>query len=140
VKVAFTATRYPRPEDRRKIMNLVMDLPAGTMVIVGAAKGGDVLIACLAFSAGLTVHTVVPANRSQVGDWRRWTHTYEEMPEGTDYRARNQRMVDLADEVWAVPQFKEDSPRSTRSGTWMTVRLARRAGKLGRVLILDEEL
>jgi len=47
------------------------------------------------------------------------------MPKGSSYRDRNIAMVEGAEMVCAFPSTGEEI---VRSGTWMTVRLARRAG------------
>lgn len=79
---------------------------------------------------------VVPANRSQVDGeiierFRRLEddrHVIEYMPEGTSYRERNERILDHSDALLAVADHPEIHSKSVRSGTWMTVRIARRRG------------
>lgn len=83
---------------------------------------------------------IVPDNRSQVDRWWNDSHllkrvqdaggsiTVYEMPEGTSYKDRNQCIVDDSDELFYYAEYPETDPRSRRSGTWQTVRLARRAG------------
>src|SRR5262249_19060923 len=77
---------------------------------------------------------VVPADRSRVDPW--WEGCPEvtviEMPEGTTYRDRNAALVARSAAVFGLPAYPEDDPRSRRSGTWQTIRMARRAGKLHR--------
>ena len=51
-------------------------------------------------------------------------------PRGTrseDYLARNREIVDMVDELFAAPASTEEE---LRSGTWATIRYARKAGKL----------
>lgn len=50
------------------------------------------------------------------------------MPEGSDYRMRNERLVEESDRVIAFWTGQE------RSGTYMTMNIARRAGKLWKVV------
>lgn len=113
-----------------KIEALVSELPEGTRVVTGACQGADAMVARAAKRAGYHVHTIVPANRRVVDvDWQRYCDTFEEMPAGTDYRARNKRIVELSDRLIALPEYPETAVQSQRSGTWMTVRIARHAGK-----------
>lgn len=80
-------------------------------------------------------HTIiVPANRSKVKNWWKDLDYSEipveviEMPHGTSYRERDQAIVNHSDALLSAAAFAEDDPRSIRSGTWMTVRLARAKG------------
>lgn len=129
--VGFTGTRSLNPmEDIGRLMMILEALPTGTAIVTGACIGVDSFIASQAHNFGLSVHTVVPADRSRVDRrWRDHCDTFEEMASGTDYRARNVRIVELSTRVIAVPDHAEDAPESRRSGTWMTVRIARKAGK-----------
>jgi hypothetical protein len=54
------------------------------------------------------------------------------MPAGTTYADRNAVLVKRGTFVCGLPAYPEDDPRSRRSGTWQTIRMARRAGKLSR--------
>ena len=56
--------------------------------------------------------------------------TVIKMQPGTDYQARNARLVAEATAVFGLPAYPEEDPRSERSGTWQTIRIARRADKL----------
>lgn len=47
-----------------------------------------------------------------------------------DRKPRNQRVVDESTVVYGLPAYPEEDPRSERSGTWQTIRIARRARKL----------
>lgn len=53
------------------------------------------------------------------------------------YADRNGDIVEAGDVLVAAPRFPEKDERSKRSGTWMTVRKGKAAGKL--VLIVDYE-
>lgn len=137
--VGFTGTRDLTSADNSLLGRIVDALPSGTRVVTGACLGVDAQVATYAFTApnGLKIHTVVPADRSRVDSgWIGWCHTFEEMPRGTDYRARNQRLVSESDRLIAFPDHAEKAPESRRSGTWQTVRLCRKAGKPVEVHIL----
>lgn len=91
---------------------------------------------------------IVPADRSRVDWW--WTHRaireaegdsgveVIEMPSGTTYRDRNVRIVEYSDRLLAFPEHGEDDPRSARSGTWQTIRLAEHYGVPVEVRVLDQ--
>jgi predicted Rossmann fold nucleotide-binding protein DprA/Smf involved in DNA uptake len=130
MKVAFTGTRSVIAKDEALIRKTVQSLPSDSTVITGGCLGVDTLVAKIAHELGLKVHTVMPHNRTQADPyWRTRCSTFEEMPEGTDYRDRNTRMVVLCDRLIAFPNKAEDHGASRRSGTWMTVRIARKLGK-----------
>ena len=109
--------------------------------VTGAALGADTLIGewlVEEMPIGPTHHIIVPANHDQIIPW--WEKnetaielydlgylTVEQMPEGSSYKDRNQAIVDASDELVAFPAFPESHPNARRSGTWQTVRMARRA-------------
>jgi predicted Rossmann fold nucleotide-binding protein DprA/Smf involved in DNA uptake len=128
--VGFTGTRSVGMADLPRIRQIVEALPDGTMVVTGACIGVDAAVARVANRRDLIVHTIVPADRSRVDPkWLCHVDTFEELPDGTTYRDRNARIVALSDRLIAIPDHAEHDPESRRSGTWQTIRLARRAGK-----------
>lgn len=125
--VGFTGTRRVRPGDEAVLARIVGALGA-VRVVTGGCVGVDAVVAALAHQRGLHVHTVLPANRAQVDPrWREHCRTYEKMPDGTDYRGRNERLVRLSDRLVAV--LDRPYGRNVRSGTEMTINIARRSGK-----------
>lgn len=136
--VSFTATRDLDEAGAVVIVTMLCQVPPARRYLTGGARGGDVYIGrWLAMTLPGAEHAVVlPANRSQIDPW--WDYplpggpvTLIEMPPGTNYADRNQRLVDEATAVYGLPAYEETDPRSLRSGTWQTIRMARRAGKLG---------
>lgn len=75
---------------------------------------------------------IVPADRSRVDPWwevpGRENVIIIEMPPDTSYLDRNKMIVANSGIVFGFPEYPEDEPRSERSGTWQTIRLAREAG------------
>lgn len=135
--VSFTAARDLDEAGAGVIVNVLCQVPPARRYITGGARGGDAFIGrWLATAFPDSEHVVVlPANRRQVDAW--WDYplpggpvTLIEMPPGTDYADRNQRLTDEAVAVYGLPAYEETDPRSLRSGTWQAVRMARRAGKL----------
>ncbi len=137
----FSASRILDESGRATILRSVGTL-AGDEYVTGGAIGGDALLGQLLWAMyPKAVHTViVPANRRAVDPW--WERISERinlifMPDGSTYEDRNAEIVQRATCLYAYPRFAEHDPRSRRSGTWQTVRLARRAGKSCTVHILE---
>lgn len=126
--IGCTGTRHLDDAGRNLIVDALSELdPHTDRLVVGGCVGADAYIGAVAKALGLPVHVVLPADRKLVDPhWRAYADSWEE---GGVYRQRNQRIVDLADYVFAFPNYPEaeDNPHS---GTWMTVRMARRAKKL----------
>lgn len=136
--VSFTASRLNfAPLDLAIVARLPALVPVADRYVTGACQGGDAWLgAWLLASLPRAEHVIViPWNRSQVDRWwsapafRMTRVTLIDMPRYTSYKDRNQRLVDLADRVLGFPAFGEGDPRSRRSGTWQTIRMARSAGK-----------
>lgn len=122
------------------IDKIISELPKGSRVYTGACVGVDAYVARSAYSRGYYVHTIVPALRSHVDfQWEMWCHSYEEMPQGTTYRDRNIKIVERGrDGLIAFPLYEEDDPRSRRSGTWQTIRLAAKQDRWHVAYLLSE--
>lgn len=107
------------------VRGVVAALPAGTVLVSGGAYGVDTLAAESARERGLRVILAVPA-----GKWHNERLSedlgcrVEEVPGG--YMARNDRLAELADVLYAFPPTAREE---LRSGTWATVRRFRRLGK-----------
>jgi predicted Rossmann fold nucleotide-binding protein DprA/Smf involved in DNA uptake len=129
--VGFTGSRHVTADMQEAIKKILLELHPEATVVTGACVGVDSYAAYRAWVLPfMKVHTIVPADHSRLDPyWRDHCDTFEHMPPGTDYRARNERIVELSDRLIAFPEHAEDDPRSRRSGTWMTVRIARKAGK-----------
>lgn len=104
---------------------------AGDEFTTGGATGYDDAIGLSMYARfSSALHRVVlPANHSQLGDWWRPFSDVitEQMPEGTDYRDRNDRILDHTDVLYALPT-RPEACGTRDGGTWMTVRLARKRG------------
>lgn len=134
MRYSFTATRDATPEDAHTIQQRLMQLQAVTAIYTGGAPGGDQLIAELALTLfpdalhGL----VLPAKRwvdmPFVERWKdrlygegyaiHWTEMHP--------LKRNSVLVDMGHD--ALEAFPLRRPEILRSGTWATVRYARRTG------------
>lgn len=137
--IGFTGARKVSDGDAVLIMQVIKNLPDDAKVITGGCIGVDALVAEYAYMAGIPVHTILPWDRSRVDpEWGQWATTYEEMPQGTTYRDRNIMIVEKSQALIAFPKHPEDDPRSTRSGTWMTVRIAYKKGLIVKVYLLTQ--
>jgi len=91
----------------------------------GDCLGADDEFDTLAIQAGFAIHLHPPTEPK----WRAWrTGTADIVDEELPYRKRNQAIVDAASLLIATPHRAEEDSQSTRSGTWMTIRMAREAG------------
>ena len=134
--LSFTAARNLGWMGQEVIVNVLTVLPSAERYVTGAAEGGDAFTgAWLYWNRRDAEHVVVlPADRSRVAWW--WLDleavTVVEMPTGSTYADRNLELVTRGTAVCGFPSYPEDDPRSRRSGTWQTIRMSRRAGKLHR--------
>lgn len=137
VSYGFTAARELDSFPDGYIESVLQSLPEPGKVVTGGARGGDALIGRWLYERyPFAIHLVVlPANRAQVYPW--WQDISDvgtgpmlvEMPRGTSYRDRNMHIVQMCTNLVAFPAFPEFNVRSRRSGTWMTIRMAKRMNK-----------
>lgn len=138
-RIGFSGSRHLTAE-QKTIVDEVLSTLNGSEFTTGACIGVDAYIGRkLWYDRPESLHRVViPADRSRVAEW--WLEyeigdagpyrapELEEMPPGTTYRERNWRIIEHSDVLVAFPAYPEDDPRSARSGTWQTIRMARREG------------
>jgi hypothetical protein len=137
--VGFTGTRQLTKEDYGVITGVIKNLPDDVRVVNGGCVGADTLVARYAFLRSLHVHTIFPSDLSHVDpDAYRWCTTSERMPEGSSYRDRDRRIVEESDVLIAFAWYPEHYPRSRRSGTWMTARIAKGRNVPVLIYILNE--
>jgi hypothetical protein len=148
--VAFTAGRETGGHAGAQLIFTTVDriVPPAETYVTGGARGGDALIGhYLAITRPRAQHVIVlPADRSQVDPWwepflhvppapgqviRPESIVIIEMPPGTTYADRNAELVKRGSVLHGFPAYTEDDRRSRRSGSWQTIRMARRAQKMG---------
>ena len=138
--IAFTGSRNRLSDAQQFLIDLVITgLPAHVVYVTGACVGVDAYVARLAHIVGRRVHTVVPMVYTAQFLDTHWMDHCDTSEEASTYRSRNTRMVELSDRLIAFPAYPENDSRSRRSGTWQTIRMARKAGKAVQVYVLDKQ-
>lgn len=127
--LGFTGTQYT--SGFHSVIRDALDvLEPFDRYVTGACVGFDTLAgAYMALTRPEAEHVVlVPSNRYKVHEW--WTEfpnvIVVEMAEDTDFKDRNQEIVNRSDVLMYCALFPEDHGASRRSGTWQTIRMARR--------------
>ncbi len=148
MRLGFTGTRSVGGYESDIHDFLDQFIEKGTEFTTGACTGFDSIAARFFINAKpeATHRLIVPSNRRQIdanlltvfGAWPTGWALVEYMPKTSDYRDRNVRILDYADKLIAVAEYPEDHGKSTRSGTWQTVRLARDRMPMS-VKVLDNE-
>jgi hypothetical protein len=144
--VSFTAARDWDARSAPVALNVLAQVPPTRRYITGGCRGGDAFLGLyLACAFPRAWHVVVlPANRSQVDPWwepflhlppapgrpRPENLIFIEMPPGSTYEDRNAELARRGTVTYGLPAYPEDDPRSARSGTWQTIRMARAARTL----------
>jgi hypothetical protein len=112
--------------------------------VSGGCRGWDAIYGeTLALKYRDKKHVViVPANRSQVDPWwEKFEIGYVQvvyMDDETDYRRRNEEIVRWSSQLFYCADYPEDHGKSRRSGTWMTVRIAKDAGMTPHGIIIND--
>lgn len=132
--LGFTGLRALTP-DLAAPIELILAGIIGDVYVTGGAIGLDAFTGqYFAVRYPDALHfVIVPDDLSRVDAW--WSvgqHAarivVRRMQAGSSYADRNQTIVNMVDELHAFPEYPEAHPRSRRSGTWQTVRMARRGG------------
>jgi len=129
MKVSFSGARKLEEHQQRIVVTSLNVLKgSGTNEFTtGACQGVDEFIGryCAEHFPEAVHRVIVPANRTLICEYG-WATEVIEMPEGTDYRERNFRLLDHAEVLLAFPAYTQEDLRSKRSGTWQTIREANR--------------
>ena len=121
MKVGFTGTQRGLTDYQIKVLQGLLALLAGVEFHHGDCIGADSKAHSLARAAGMVIVIHPPKNPTKRA-WRRG----DRETEAKDYLVRNRAIVDETDWLLACPG---EGKEQLRSGTWSTVRWARRAGK-----------
>lgn len=148
LRIAVTGVKDPMdPEAARALVRrtfAAMPEPP-EMVVTGAQFGIDTIAfeeAVALWPGETTLHRIVVPGARHNNDVvalarklsKRHRIDVEQMPEGSTYLHRNDRMIDYARMVYAYPKSAREV---VRSGTWHTIRQARKRGRRILVAPLD---
>ena len=127
--IGFTASRELSYKQKMFIFKIISKLKAQKF-ITGGCWGGDEAIAMAInkYHPNIPHTVIVPYNRSQVSQKAIQCASPKDniiwMPEQTSYRDRNKKIVELSDKIIAFWNG------NMRSGTKMTINIAKKANKL----------
>ena len=127
MKIGFTGTQIGTTTAQRAV--LMQLLVAGTEFHHGDCVGADENAHAIASSLGLRTVCHPPINPAK----RAFTEN-DETREPKDYIARNHDIVDETDFLLATPKFNAEE---LRSGTWATIRYAKKSGKRVGIIFPD---
>lgn len=120
----FTGTQEDlKPKQQMALSGVIRDLAQNEnyfLMYNGDCIGADFTAACLARAAGLEVWGLPPINPD-----KRAFFEFDGQETPHDYRTRNQAIVNGSQLLVACPKEMQEE---LRSGTWMTIRMARRKG------------
>jgi hypothetical protein len=131
--LGFTGTRHLTADSKGLVLDAIGErLPEFDRFVTGGCNGFDAEMGRFLYGhfPNKLHYVIVPDNKGQVDWWFKGLPgvMIKYMPPGSSYRQRDQAIVDASDELFYCAQYPESDPRSQRSGTWLTKRLAVRAG------------
>jgi len=121
LKVGFTGTQFGMTVYQACHVEQLLRQLNATRGIHGDCIGADKMFDQICHNLGIEVEIFPPSNPSK----RAFCKADFLHPED-DYLARNRKIVDTSDVMIATPKSSEEE---LRSGTWATVRYARKTGK-----------
>lgn len=129
MKVGFTGTQSGMTRAQQVLVHDVLVKRVATEFHHGDCVGADAEAHGMAVRLGIPVIIHPPLNPVKRAFCKGATHVVKEL-EPKEYLERNHDIVDATDMLVAVPR---DGTERRRSGTWATIRYAR---KLGREVII----
>jgi hypothetical protein len=128
MKIGFTGTREGMRQVQREAVATLLAELRGTAFHHGDCIGADEQAAEIARAIGYEIHSHPPSNAAI----RAFSQADVEL-EPKDYLVRNREIVEATQMLVAAPA----GPEVQRSGTWSTVRYARRRGRQIRIVTPD---
>jgi hypothetical protein len=132
--IGFTGTREGMQNIQKSVVSdlLLHRFPA--WLHHGVCVGADEQVHRIAINLGIFVAGHPPTNQR----YRAWLPHFDKLYPEQEYLTRNHEIVDACDELIATPA--NDEEHSPRSGTWATIRYARRKGKMVTIVHADGTL
>lgn len=121
MKVGFTGTQRGMTRQQRRVLSWWLDSHDVEEMHHGDCVGADEEMHLLAREHRIPVVTHPPLNESR----RAFCRVPGDRP-AKEYLSRNRDIVDETDMLVATPATRDEV---ARSGTWMTIRYAKRRGK-----------
>jgi|SRR6478735_10578915 len=127
--LGFTGTRHLTNGSKSAVLEAIgKRLPEFDRFVTGGCNGFDAKMGQYLYETfpEKLHYVIVPDNKGQVDWWFKGKPgvMIKYMAPGTTYKQRDQAIVDASDEVFYCAEYPENDYRSTRSGTWLTKRLA----------------
>lgn len=134
IHVAFSGTQHGMTDSQQWVCDLIFavlrSLDDEVWLHEGDCIGSDIQAATIARARGLLIHEHAPSD----GRKRGWFQGPDATSEPAYYLERNRNMVDVSRLLLATPG---EPLEVLRSGTWSTIRYARRQGK--RVIVVGRD-
>lgn len=133
MRYGFTGSRYLEPTHHALLDEVLHAHLDGEEYTTGGAAGVDTyVLRRMTTLCPEALHRVcVPeAGLGWENPYLNLASVVEQVPDTMrhPYRSRNLRILVHTDVLLAFPLREEDHPKSKRSGTWMTIRMARERG------------
>lgn len=121
MKIGFTGTQIGMTDEQKKRLKILLKQMKATSLSHGDCIGADEQAHKIAKSLGLEIYIHPPIDSSK----RAFCKDYDVIYPPKDYLKRNKDIVNESDRIIAMPKGKEE----LRSGTWATVRYAKKQCK-----------
>lgn len=124
--MGITGTRtMPTASQEHMLAKLIKDTRGLTELHHGCCLGADAMSHHYALRYGVPVVIHPPTNARAMAVLR----DERDRLVARTYKQRNQAIVDACDWLVALPKHPEWDERSSASGTWQTIRMARKQGR-----------
>lgn len=130
MKIGFTGTQKGMSKDQKRALIFFISSPGIEEFHHGDCNGADEQAHNIVKGTDIKIHVHPPKNPKK----RSFCRDYSVIYEKKEYLDRNHSIVDMTDILLAMPSGKEEE---IRSGTWATIRYARKVGKKCLIIFPD---
>jgi hypothetical protein len=137
-RYGFTGSRYVAPEHHSFIDLVLENYLDGSEYTTGAQAGIDTFVLRrLAPKLSEAHHRVIVPSAPHLERYLAMADEVIYLPPSREpYRDRNEKILEYTDVLIALPLHPEEE--QPRSGTWMTIRMAKKAGIPVEIAMLDK--